>query len=108
MLLPLPAALTRRFAPSLVDVFFCALLAVTCARPGGWAALLADGDTGWHVRTGEIVLATGAAPATDPFSFTRAGEPWFAWEWLADVAFALAARAGGLRMVAAVAAVVLS
>ena len=25
-------------------------------------------------------------PRTDPYSFTRAGQPWFAWEWGADVA----------------------
>jgi hypothetical protein len=108
MPLPLPAAALRRWlAPSLIDVFFCALLAATCARPGSWAALLADGDTGWHIRTGEIVLASGAAPSADPFSFTRPGEPWFAWEWLADALFARAAAAGGLRMVAALAGVVL-
>jgi len=99
--------LRRWLAPSLIDVFFCALLAATCVRPGGWTALLADGDTGWHIRTGEIILATGAAPAADPFSFTRPGERWFAWEWGADVLLALAARAGGLRMVAALAGVVL-
>lgn len=99
--------LHRWLAPSLVDVFFCALLAILCGRQGGWNELLADGDTGWHIRAGELVLATGHAPGADPFSFTRPGERWFAWEWLADALFARAALAGGLRMVAAFAAVVL-
>jgi len=99
--------LRRWLTPSLVDVFFCALLAATCVRPGGWTALLADGDTGWHIRTGELILATGTAPVADPFSFTRPGQRWFAWEWLSDVVLARAAQLGGLRMVAAVAGVVL-
>jgi hypothetical protein len=96
----------RRFAPSLVDVFFFALLVGIAARPAGWQTLLADGDTGWHIRTGEIVLATGSAPAGDPFSFSRPGERWFAWEWLSDVIFAVAWRAGGIGAVAALAGVV--
>jgi hypothetical protein len=86
-----------------VEVFFCALLAVTFARPAGFTALLDDGDTGWHIRTGEIVLDSGRPPAADPFSFTRPGDRWFAWEWLADAIVAAAWRCGGLRAVALVA-----
>jgi hypothetical protein len=99
--------LRRWLAPSLIDVFFCALLAATCVRAGGWTALLADGDTGWHIRTGELILATGTAPTADPFSFTRPAEPWFAWEWGSDVLLARAAQTGGLRMVAAICGVAL-
>ncbi len=90
----------RWWSPSLVDLFFVFLLLAAFAQPGGWQALLADGDTGWHVRTGELVLATGSAPRADPFSFTRPGEPWFAWEWLSDTAFAAAYHRGGLAAVA--------
>jgi len=100
-------AARRWFLPSLVDVFFCALLVAIVAGPGGWQSLLADGDTGWHIRTGEIVLDSGAVPSADPFSFSRAGERWFAWEWLADVAFASAWRWGGIGPVAALSAVIL-
>ncbi len=98
----------RWLAPSLVDVFFVFLLLAAFARPGGWQALLADGDTGWHVRTGELVLDTGAVPQSDPFSFTRPGQPWFAWEWLSDAAFAIAWRHGGIAAVAKLAGAVLS
>jgi hypothetical protein len=49
--------------------------------------MLSDGDTGWHVRTGEWMLATGQIPRRDIFSFTKPGEPWFAWEWLWDLCF---------------------
>ena len=47
-----PGFLRRLLTPSLADVFFVALLAGAFLRPGGLQALLADGDTGWHIRTG--------------------------------------------------------
>jgi hypothetical protein len=43
--------------------------------------LFNDSDTGWHIRTGELILSTGLLPRTDPFSFSKPGEPWVAWEW---------------------------
>jgi hypothetical protein len=98
----------RLLRPSVVDVFFCALLLTAFLRPAGLEALLFDGDTGWHIRTGELVLATGRAPAADPFSFTRPGQPWFAWEWLSDVIFALLWRWKGLAAVAAFSGAVIS
>jgi hypothetical protein len=48
-------------------------------------ALFRDSDTGWHIRTGERIVASGELPRTDPYSFTRPGAPWFAWEWGSDV-----------------------
>ena len=90
----------RLWVPSLPDVFFAVLLISVFAQPAGMRALLADGDTGWHIRTGELVLASGRAPQVDDFSFTRPGAPWFAWEWLADVALA---RMYGWRGMAGVA-----
>jgi hypothetical protein len=98
----------RLLAPSVIDVFFCAMLAVLAVRSGGPQALLADGDTGWHIRTGQIILAGGGVPTADPFSFSRQGQPWFAWEWLSDAVFAGAFGARGLAGVAALAAIVLA
>jgi hypothetical protein len=100
-----PALIMRRwtrraFVPAMADVFFVALLVAGFARAGGWQQLLADGDTGWHVRTGELVLASGRAPVADPFSFSRANAAWYAWEWLSDALFAIAFRHGGLGGVA--------
>ncbi len=105
--IPLGRTVPRWLAPSLVDVFFVVLLLAAFARPGGWEALLADGDTGWHVRTGELVLATGQAPRSDPFSFTRPAQTWYAWEWLSDTGFAIAWRHGGLTAVAKMAGTLL-
>jgi hypothetical protein len=58
-------------------------------------SLFNDGDTGWHLATGELILSTGEIPHRDPFSFTRHGAAWTAHEWLADVAMAVAFRLGG-------------
>jgi hypothetical protein len=99
----------RRLAlPSFSDWFFAALVAWLFMAGSGWATLLADGDTGWHIRTGEFILDTGRLPATDLFSFTRAGERWVAWEWLSDVLFALSHRAGGLKGVVLLAGVLIA
>jgi hypothetical protein len=86
----------RRLVPSHADWLFAALLVWLFASTSGWSALLADGDTGWHIRTGERILNTHRVPRTDPYSFTKAGAPWFAWEWGSDVVFAAAHRARGL------------
>ena len=104
-----PRGLLRRlFTPSLLDVFFAALLLAAFAHPGGLRSLLCDGDTGWHIRTGELVLSTGRAPVVDPFSFSRPQQPWFAWEWLSDVLFAATWRWRGLGGVAALSGAVLA
>ena len=84
--------LVARFLPSLTDIAFLMPLIFLFLKLGGARTLLGDGDTGWHIRTGEWILANGRVPTTDMFSFSRPGAPWFAWEWLWDVAFA------GLRM----------
>jgi hypothetical protein len=77
-----------------VTLFYCLFLFQ------GHTKLFRDSDSGWHIRTGESILATGALPRTDPYSFTRGGQPWFAWEWGADVLMGAAHRAAGLGGVA--------
>ena len=49
-----------------------------------------DPDFWWHLKTGEIILATHRWPTTDPYSYTALGAPWMAAEWLGDTLFALA------------------
>lgn len=94
---------------SLPDVFFMALILwLFCSGPFGWVGLLSDGDTGWHIRTGEMVLDTGQVPQKDPFSFTKPGETWFAWEWLSDVVFALLHRSFGLPGIVLLAAALIA
>ncbi len=74
----------------------------------GGQKLFRDADTGWHIRTGEGILDTRALPRTDPYSFSRAGRPWVAWEWGSDVLMGLAHRIDGLRGATALFAVAIS
>ena len=56
-----------------------------------------DPDLWWHVKNGQNILATHRWPTTDPYSFTVAGTPWMAYEWLGDVLFGAVGRLAGLR-----------
>ena len=89
-----------KLLPSLTDFAFLMPLAFLFGRMNGLKTLLGDCDTGWHIRTGEWILANGRAPLHDIFSFSKPGDPWFAWEWLSDVLFAGLNAWGGLRIVA--------
>ena len=63
----------------------------------GMPGVLADPDTLWQIRTGDWIVRHLAIPHTDPFSYTAAGQRWFAHEWLAETLLGLADRAGGWR-----------
>jgi hypothetical protein len=56
---------------------------------------LTDPDFWWHLRTGELIWQTHSVPHADPFSYALHGKPWIAHEWLAEVFFYAAYRAGG-------------
>ncbi|HSY31895.1 MAG TPA: hypothetical protein VLA42_07890 [Verrucomicrobiae bacterium] len=56
-----------------------------------------DPDLWWHLKVGEDILSTHHWPTVDPYSFTVAGQPWLAYEWLGDVLIASVARVAGLR-----------
>lgn len=75
---------------SLFTLFYC-LIAFNAPQQ-----LFRDSDTGWHIRTGEKILNTAQLPRTDPYSFSRAGEPWFAWEWGSDAIIGAAYKIAGL------------
>ena len=92
--------------PSLTDFFFGALL-LWLFLGGGGKSLLGDGDTGWHIRTGDYILAHHAVPHKDIFTFTKPDEPWFAWEWGSDILFAALHRIWGVKAVALLAGVIL-
>jgi hypothetical protein len=90
----------RWIVPSVGDLIFVALLGVLVFTTLS-VRLLGDAGIGWHIRTGQIILATHSVPRTDPFSSTMAGQRWFAWEWLYDM------LAGGLDTAAGLNGVVL-
>src|SRR3954447_53787 len=88
-----------KLLPSFTDFAFLMPLAYLFGTLGGARSLLTDCDTGWHIRTGEWILANHRIPSTDVFSYSKPGAPWFAWEWLSDVLFAWLNSVDGLRAV---------
>src|SRR5260370_29699104 len=55
-----------------------------------------DPDMWWHLKTGELILSTHRWATTDAYSYTSAGAPWLASEWLGEGLLAAAYRLGGL------------
>jgi hypothetical protein len=88
------------FVPDLALVAAAVTLLYSLFLFEGYRSFFRDSDAGWHIRIGEAILASGELPRTDPYSFSRAGQPWFAWEWLSDVITGAIHRVAGLRGVA--------
>jgi hypothetical protein len=85
---------SKLLIPSLADVLFVTLFLVLSFSAG--KGLLADADTGYHIRAGEIIIDTLSVPKYDMFSFISPPLPWTAHEWLSEVIMALIHRAFGL------------
>jgi hypothetical protein len=56
---------------------------------------LSSVDLTYHLRAGSEILASGAIPSADTWTFTAAGEPWVDQQWGAQVALELVYRLGG-------------
>ncbi len=82
--------------PDLAMVLAAGTLFYVLVLFGGPQQLFRDSDAGWHIRLGERMLSGAGWPVTDPFSFSKAGQAWFAWEWGADLLMGAAHRLGGL------------
>jgi hypothetical protein len=57
-------------AVSILTLFYCLFVY------DGGRRLFRDSDTGWHIRTGEAILAGAGLPRADPNPFSRAGARW--------------------------------
>ncbi len=66
-----------------------------------------DPDIWWHLRNAEYLFQHHRLPRYDLYSFTVAGQPWINHEWLSEVPFYLAWRAGGLVGIKSLAIVVI-
>ncbi len=69
-------------APALVG------LIVFAATLAGAGRVLQDPDCYLHVVVGRWIVAHGAVPRHDVFSYTAVGAPWVAHEWLAEIILA--------------------
>jgi hypothetical protein len=101
---PLRSVGSRRLmaclAPDLALTFaLITMLSLFFVFQGG-TTLFNDSDTGWHIRNGERIISSRSLPHTDPFSFSKPGEPWVAWEWGADVLMGAVYRVSGLGGIA--------
>jgi hypothetical protein len=70
--------------------------------------VLLDGDTYSHIAIGRWILDHGVVPTQDVFSQTMRGTEWTAFEWLSQVALALAHQWGGWIGLVALTALALS
>ena len=100
-----PAAVRNRIfltwlAPDLALTFALITVFAMFLMFHGATTLFSDTDTGWHIRNGERMLRTGLLTHADPYSFSKAGQPWIAWEWGADLLMAAVYRGSGLGGVA--------
>lgn len=55
-------------------------------------------DLAYHLRAGETILADGAIPDVDTYTFTIAGRPWVDQQWGSQAILALAHRTGGFDL----------
>ena len=96
------SALPQRSAlPSGGDIVFLAVLYLLIGVRAN--SLFDDGSTGWHLVSGQYILAHLHLPHTDLMSYTFAGKPWVPFEWLFDAVAAALVQVGGLPLLAVVA-----
>jgi hypothetical protein len=57
---------------------------------------IVDPDVWWHIKVGQDILRTHHWPTVDSYSFTAAGTPWIAYEWLGEIVLAWMYRPGGV------------
>jgi hypothetical protein len=85
--------------PSLADICACAVflwMLVYAFSPGPVGPLY-DASTGFQIRVGQWIAEHRAVPHNDVFSFTRPGQPYFAWEWLSNLGLFAAYSLAGLK-----------
>jgi len=92
----------------MTDFAFLMPIVFLFARMNGLQTLFNDCDTGWHIRTGEWILANYRVPTHDIFSFSKPGGTWYAWEWLSDVIWAWLRAHGGLAALSLFAILIIS
>ncbi len=90
----LRARLDRLTTPG--GLFVSAVMAVALLPVTG---IIRDPDFWWHLRAGQLMLASKSLIATDPFTYTVASHHWTMHEWLTEVGFAFLHQVGGLGLI---------
>ena len=76
----IPEKISPRLFYVIAAIFLIAVFLLTL-KP------IADYDTGYHLKTGEYIVAHSAVPLYDIFSYTAPNARWIAHYWLSDVVF---------------------
>ncbi|MEM1058084.1 MAG: hypothetical protein AAGK14_02450 [Verrucomicrobiota bacterium] len=91
-----PAARRRRWLwPNLGVLLFLLSLA---GIYGGDSNFLTDPATARHLVAGKLAWTQGPVLATDPYTFTLAGQPWMQHQWLFDLTVGGLELAGGVPL----------
>ncbi len=94
--------------PSLSQWLWLVLFLVLLAQPWRTMMVASDGDAQMHWSVGDWMLEHKQIIHHDEFSHTRTGAPIISKEWLSELLFAVAGRAGGLFGLSALAALVIA
>ncbi len=92
--------------PTLDHVWLIAALAMVALRP--LLTPIPPHDFWWHMAMGREIIQSGAIPATDMFSYTRLGAPFYNQSWLGQVLLYLLHRAGGVPLIIVVQSLVVT
>jgi hypothetical protein len=76
------ASATRRWPLTLDHVWLAAGLMLIALRP--LLTSIPPFDFWWHLATGRAIVAQGAIPTVDTFSYTQSGHPFYNQGWLAE------------------------
>lgn len=82
-------------------LLFVAITTIACLMP-------VQSDTWWQLRAGQDFWQTGSIPLQDTYTHTAHGRFWMNHEWLSEVLFYGLYRLGGLPLMTAVAAVLVT
>jgi hypothetical protein len=80
-----------------ISVWHLALLTPWLLSAAGFFRTFNDNSYLWHVRAGDIQVATGRVLTSDPFSFTMSGSPWRTQSWLGELGYHVLDEWNGLQ-----------
>ncbi len=87
-------------------VWLAAALMLIALRP--LLTPIPPNDFWWHLATGRLIVAQGAIPTVDSFSYTRSGAPFYNQGWLAQIFMYALYQAGGIPLILIVQALVIA
>ncbi|HJT37989.1 MAG TPA: hypothetical protein VJ818_06150 [Actinomycetota bacterium] len=91
------AAIERRERRSLAPAHIVGFAVLASIFAKSMAEKLAEHDLWWHLKTGQIIVATHHVLRADPFSFTVPGKSWVDGQWLSEVVMRGVQATSGLR-----------